>query len=88
MREYTLLMKAVELQGVDREYRIHRQAYENMRVKAQKKTGKRTRKPVYSTFKKFFDYEKVLNAVFGKKIDSKFSGLEKHLKEENNVTEL
>ena len=65
---------------IDLDYRNHMQAYLNFVVKAQKKAGKNKTKPVYSTFKKFYDYEKELNRVEKKKSDSKFSGLKNFLK--------
>ena len=79
--EYTLLMEAVRLKTVDMDYRNHLQAYLNYAVKAEKKTGKNKTKPVYSTFKKFFDYEKAIkNAKNNGETQSRFSGIGKLLK--------
>lgn len=79
--EYTLLMEAVRLKQIDRDYRNHLQAFLNFAVKAEKRAGKGKSKPVYRTFKKFYDYEKELKKV--KKKDenkSRFAGIGKLLK--------
>ena len=80
--EYELLMEGVALKQVDLDYRNHLQAYLNFAVKAEKKTGKNKSKPVYSKFKKFFDYEKEVARVknHGKEEKSRFSGIGKFLK--------
>lgn len=81
--EYTLLMEAVRLKHVDMDYRNHLQAFLNFSVKAEKKTGKNKSKPVYSRFKKFYDYEKELEKVQKKSgKESRFSGIGKFLKRE------
>lgn len=54
--EYELLMEAVRLKQVDLDYRCHLQAYLNFAVKAEKKSGKKS-KPVFAKFSKFYDYE-------------------------------
>lgn len=78
--EYTLLMEAVQLKQVDMDYRNHLQAYLNFVVKAEKKNGKKT-KPVYTRFKKFYDYEKELEKVKNRGSEkSRFSGIGKFLK--------
>lgn len=78
--EYNLLMKAVQLKQVDRDYRNHLQAYLNFAVKAEKKTGKNKTKPVYSKFKRFYDYEKELEKVRNRgKTKSRYSGIGKLL---------
>ncbi|MDD3362644.1 MAG: hypothetical protein PHW34_13325 [Hespellia sp.] len=73
--EYELLMKAVRLKEVDKDYRNHLQAFLNFKVQAKRKVGKNKEKPVYSTFKKFFDYEKTINDIASKKKESKFAGI-------------
>ncbi len=74
-------MQAVRLKQVDTDYRVHQQAYLNFAVKAEKKVGKNKTKPVYSTFEKFFDYEKAIRMAKGKsKKESKFSALSRFLK--------
>lgn len=63
------------------DYRNHLQAYLNFVVKAEKKAGKHKSKPVYSTFKRFYDYEKELDKVKKKEpTKSRFSGIGKLLK--------
>ena len=57
--EYTLLMEAVQLREVDKDYRNH--------LKAEKKVGKNRSKPVYQRFRKFFDYEKEVDCVRNRK---------------------
>ena len=52
--EYGLMMKAARLRRVDDEYRTHEQAFLNVAARATK--GKKGR-PVYKTFKSFFDYD-------------------------------
>lgn len=52
--EYELLMKAARLRRIDEEYRTHEQAYLNVVARATR--GKKGR-PVYKTFKSFFDYD-------------------------------
>lgn len=79
--EYNLLMEAVRLKQIDIDYRNHLQAFLNFVVKAEKKSGKNKSKPVYDTFKKFYDYEKELKNVKDKdKGKSKFAGIGKLLK--------
>ena len=74
-------MEAVRLKQVDLNYRNHLQAFLNFAVKAEKKVGKNKSKPVYSKFKRFFDYEKELEKVENKSSNkSRFSGLGKFLK--------
>lgn len=80
--EYNLLMEAVELKMVDMDYRNHLQAFLNFAVKAEKKSGKK-RRPVYTKFKQFFNYEKELEKVTKKSNEkSRFSGIGKFLKKE------
>lgn len=56
------------------DYRNHLQAFLNLSVKAEKKTGKGKSKYVYGKFKKFYDYEKEVDKVRKKdKGKSKFS---------------
>lgn len=78
--EYELLMEAVRLKEVDMDYRNHLQAFLNFSVKAQKKTGKHKSKPVFTRFKKFFDYEKAIaDAKKKEKEQSRFNGIGKLL---------
>lgn len=80
--EYNLLMEAVELKQFDLDYRNHLQAFLNFAVKARKKVGKNKSRPVYTTFEKFFNYEKFLKKIKSKKEEQeqRYSGLGKFLK--------
>ncbi len=60
-------MKAVKIQQVNEEQRLHLQAFLNLSVKAEKKKGKYKSEPIYKNFKKFFDYEKRLDEVLSGK---------------------
>lgn len=73
-------MDAVRLRQVDKDYRNHLQAFLNFAVKAEKKTGKNKTKPVYSKFKRFYDYEKEIEkAKNNGKTKSRFAGIGKLL---------
>ena len=79
--EYKLLMEAVRLRQVDQDYRNHLQAFLNFAVKAEKKVGKNKSKPVYSKFKRFYDYEREIEKVTNKGGEkSRFSGVSKFLR--------
>lgn len=57
------------------DYRNHLQAFLNFAVKAEKKSGKKS-KPVFTKFKRFYDYEKELAKVTNKGGEkSRFSGI-------------
>ena len=72
-------MEAVRLKQVDLDYRNHLQAFLNYAVKAEKKSGKKS-KPVYNKFKKFYDYEAELEKAKGKKDKkSRFAGIGRFL---------
>ena len=58
--EFNLLMEAVKLQQIDKDYRNHLQAFLNYSVKAQKKIGRNKTRPIFTKFQKFYDYEKEL----------------------------
>lgn len=74
-------MKAVRLKQVDMDYRHHLQAFLNFAVKAQKKAGKNKSRPVYSRFRRFYDYEKELEkATKGEEDKPRFFGIGKFLK--------
>lgn len=65
--EYNIRMKAMRLRKVDKEYDIHLLAWESWNVQAMKRQGKRKRVPVFKTFKQFFDIEKRIDDVLGKR---------------------
>ncbi len=74
-------MKAAQLREVDMDYRNHLQAYLNLIVKAKKKVGKNKMKPVYTTFRKFYDYDAALEKVLRKR-KIRFAGIGKLLRKE------
>lgn len=74
MREYNILSEAYALKYVDRERDLHELAYLTFSATATKKSGK----PVYKTFKKFFDYDKELEKV-------KRHGLEETKRTKNRI---
>ena len=79
--EYEVLMDAVELKLLDEECRKHHEAFLNFSVQATKKAGKNKRKPVFDTFKKFFDYEKELKKIKNKnKKENQYTGIGRFLK--------
>ena len=79
--EYELLMEAAQLKQIDQDYRNHLQAFLNFAVKAEKRAGKGKTKPVYKTFKQFFDYEKRLKEATRKPEEKgRFSGIGKFLR--------
>lgn len=78
--EYNLLMDAVRLQQVDKDYRNHLQAFLNFKAKAQKRVGKHKMKPVYTRFEKFYNYEAAVNRARRKKKKSRFSRLTDYLR--------
>lgn len=72
-------MEAVRLKQVDMDYRNHLQAFLNYAVKAEKKSGKKS-KPVYTKFKKFYDYEAEIEKAKNKKDKkSRFAGIGRFL---------
>lgn len=64
MYEYEIRMTVYKLKRIDREKTIHEQAWANNQVKATRSSGKKS-VPVYTTFKKFFDYEKYEKEILG-----------------------
>lgn len=74
-------MEAYQLNQVDEDQKIHWQAFLNFAVQAKKKSGKHRMKPVYSSFRKFFDYEKeIAKAKNKKKKTGRMDGIGKILK--------
>ena len=86
LREYQVLVKAKNLQLIDEDYRLHKQAWLNIQAGAQKEKGTGKSKklvPVYRKFKDFFDYEEALMDA-GETIptkESRFTALSRHLKD-------
>ncbi|MGX9933380.1 hypothetical protein [Virgibacillus sp. Bac332] len=67
LREYLLRLHAFQLQQIDREYNMHKQAWLNHQVTLTKEQGKK-QVPIYKRFKDFFDYEKYLKELRKPKI--------------------
>lgn len=75
-------MKAKKLDEVDHDYRNHVQAFLNYQVQAQKRAGKNKTKPVYRTFKQFYNYELEVKKAKGEE-DDRFAGLKQYLKDKD-----
>lgn len=71
--EYIMLMDGVRLKETDADYRSHQLAYLNFIVKAEKRTGKNKSKPVFTNFKKFYNYEDAIKKAKVKKVTEKKS---------------
>ncbi|MGI6117839.1 MAG: hypothetical protein ACOYBC_05560 [Bilifractor sp.] len=83
IRQYRIMLDALNLMNVDRDFYSHWIAYLAFAAQSMKKSGKKE-KPVYSTFKKFYDYEKEVDkAINGseKPKDDRFTGLAHYLHE-------
>lgn len=73
-------MKAINMKRVDREQDMHMQAWLNHQVTASKSTGKGKNaksKPVYEKFGDFYDYDKRMGKVTGKKTEKRKKRSEK-----------
>lgn len=62
------------------DYREHLQAYLNYAAQAQKKVGKYKSKPVYGSFKKFYDYEAKVKEALDDGKKGRFNGLSRYMK--------
>lgn len=58
-----MLMEAYRYRMVDLDYRMHQLAYLSFSAQAKKKSGKYGEKPVYKTFRDFYNYEKELAKI-------------------------
>jgi hypothetical protein len=86
IRQYRIMLDALKLQNVDRDFYSHWVAYLSFAAKSMRKSGRGKSKPVYSTFKKFYDYEKEVDkAVNGteKPKTDRFTGLAQYLREKD-----
>lgn len=81
--QYKILSEAARLREVDKDYRDHLQAFLNFRVQSRKRAGKNKERPVYSTFKKFYDYEKEVAHIRAKQIPDRFAKVKKIIEEED-----
>ena len=80
--QYEIMVEALELRMLDESLHGHRQAFLNYAAQAEKPAGKGKTRPVYRTFRQFFDYKKELKKLRSKKkkkADSRFSGIGKLL---------
>lgn len=64
--EYSMRMKAYQLQKIDQEHDMHLQAWLNHQVTATKEQGKKI-VSVFHGFKDFYDYEARINEITQKK---------------------
>lgn len=64
--EFEIRMEAFRLQQVDQEFALHRMAWLNREITAQKKAGKNKTKPYFDRFEKFFDYQRLEDAARGR----------------------
>ena len=75
--EYAIKRSAYSLKALDENLAIHNQAW----IANQLRNDSESKKPKYTSFKKFFDYEKLQNEILGSenpslaKKDSKLSSL-------------
>ena len=67
-REYSFEIHAYRLRDLDARQRMHMQAWVKQQVKSTKEVGKKS-VPAFKNFKEFFDYEKELREIEGKKKD-------------------
>lgn len=79
--EYELLMEAVKLKQVDKDYRNHLQAFLNFAVKAEKRVGKNKSRPRFCRFDQFYNYEREIEKITDKerRKTSRFAGIGKYL---------
>lgn len=75
-------MEAYQLKRVDEDYRMHWQAFLNFAVQAKKKSGKNKMKPVYSSFKKFYEATRGIERTKKKRTRERFGGIGKLLRRE------
>ena len=83
--QLNIMIDAMKLKELDRDYRNHLQAFLNFVVTGKKKAGKGKTKPVYRRFTQFFDYKAQLRKLErGKSTggNGRFSALSKKMKKE------
>lgn len=79
-------MKAKKLNMVDEMFMVNLQAYKNFQVRARKRSGR----PVYGNFKKFYNYEQEIDRAMndGKpKEDDRFAELKKFIVNQHRMKE-
>lgn len=85
VKEFDWLMEAESLRKVDRDFWLHRLAFQSFRVKDRRKAGKGT-KFVYNSFRKFFNYEEELKKVQdrpARKKETRLPGLYEYMRKKN-----
>ena len=85
IREYELLMKAAALKQADLDYRVHMQAFLNVKAGAKKRAGKNKEKLVFSRFDKFYDHKRAVNKIMNGEEKDRFAGIGKILKREEGA---
>ena len=78
--QYEIMAEAARLKEVDKDYRNHLQAFLNFAVRAKKKAGKNKQRPVYPTFKKFYDYEDAIEQAKQKNKLDRFEKMKRLLR--------
>lgn len=88
VREYLIILEALRLRLTDEEYRAHEVAWLSFAA-ASKKGTKKHQKPVYDSFRKFYDYESALKeaGAIKKKTSNRFARLSRHLAESRNTAD-
>lgn len=81
--EYMIRIRAEKLHQVDMDYRNHLQAFLNFSVQSQRRSGKGS-KPVYRTFRKFYNYEDELRKAQGKPSSTAMARLSEYMKEKKH----
>ena len=82
--QYEIMAEAARLKEVDRDYRNHLQAFLNFAVRAKKKAGKNKQKPVYPTFKKFYNYEDAIERAKQNNNPDRFEKMKRLLRRREN----
>lgn len=82
--QYEIMAEAARLKEVDKDYRNHLQAFLNFAVRAKKKAGKNKQRPVYPTFKKFYDYEDAIEQAKQKNKPDRFEKMKRLLRRREN----
>ena len=85
--EFEIRMEAYRLQQVDQEFVLHRMAWLNREITAQKKAGKNKTKPYFDSFKKFFDYKRLEDEARGRETKRKPTSLGARMMEAIRIQE-
>lgn len=60
LKQYRIMLEGLRLRNIDEDFVAHRQAWLNHEVQAEKQVGSKI-KPVFDSFKEFFDYDALIN---------------------------